>query len=86
MAITNAMIIEMYKAEKGITMPLHTYAKWKSMGYQVKKGEKSMHRITIWKGCTKTRTNEDGEEVTTSKVIMKESCFFTLAQVEPIKV
>lgn len=85
MATTNAMIIELYKAEHGINMPLHTYAKWQSMGYQVKKGEKSMHRITIWKGCTKTKVNDDGEEVTTSKVIMKESCFFTLAQVEPIK-
>ena len=85
MAITNAMIIELYKAENGIDCPLHTYIKWRSMGYQVKKGEKCMHRITIWKGCTKTVKNADGEEIVSSKVIMKESCFFTLAQVEPIK-
>ena len=85
MAITNAMIIESYKAEHNINCPLHTYTKWKSMGYQVKKGEKSQHRITVWKGCAKTKINAEGEEVTTSKIIMKESCFFTLAQVEPIE-
>ena len=85
MATTNAMIIELYKAENGIDCPLHTYAKWQSLGFQVKKGEKAQHRITIWKGCTKTKVNADGEEITTSKVIMKEACFFTLAQVEPIK-
>lgn len=85
MATTNTMIIEMYKAEKGIDCPLHTYTKWKSMGYQVKKGEKCMHRITIWKGCTKTAKDKDGNEIVSSRVIMKESCFFTLAQVEPIR-
>lgn len=85
MATTNAMIIEMYKAEKGINMPLHTYAKWKQLGYQVKKGEKSMHRITIWKGCTKTVKTDEDTEIVSSRVFMKESCFFTLAQVEPIK-
>lgn len=85
MATTNAMIIEFYKAENNIDQPIHTYAKWKQLGYQVKRGEKCQHRLTIWKSCTRTKTNADGEEVTTSKMIMKESCFFTLAQVEPIK-
>lgn len=85
MATTNAMIIEAYKAENNISLPLHTYAKWQTLGYQVKKGEKCQHRITIWKGTTRTRTNADGEEVTTSKVILKTACFFTLLQVEPIK-
>ena len=85
MATTNAQIIEFYKAENNISCPIHTYTKWKQLGYQVRKGEKCMHRLTIWKSCTKTRTNADGEEVTSSHLILKESCFFTLAQVEPIK-
>ena len=85
MATNNAMIIELYKAENGIDCPLHTYAKWKSLGFQVKKGEKAQHRITIWKGCTKTTKDKDGNEIVSSRVIMKEACFFTLAQVEPIK-
>lgn len=85
MATTNAMIIELYKAEHNISMPIHTFAKWKSMGYSVKKGEKAQHRITIWKSCTKSKVNADGEEVTTTHMILKESCFFTALQVEPIK-
>lgn len=84
MATTNAMIIESYKIENNITCPLHTYTKWQSLGYQVKKGEKCMHRITIWKGCTKKVKSKDGTETETTKVIMKTACFFTIAQVEPI--
>lgn len=85
MAVTNTMIIETYKAENNISIPLHTYAKWKQLGYQVKKGEKSMHRITIWKGCTKTIKTDEDTEIVSSHVFMKEACFFTMAQVEPIK-
>ena len=85
MATTNAQIIETYKALNGINCPIHTYAKWQSLGYQVRKGEKCQHRITIWKGCTRPKVNADGEEVTTSRMIMKTACFFTLAQVEPIE-
>ena len=29
--------------------PIFTYASWKSMGYQVKKGEKHIAEIMIWK-------------------------------------
>ena len=84
MATTNAMIIEMYKAEHNISCPLHTYSKWQSLGYQVKKGEKCKHRITIWKGCTKKVKLEDGSEAEGTKVIMKTACFFTMNQVEKI--
>ena len=84
--MTNAMIIELYKAENNIVCPLHTYAKWKSLGYQVKKGEKSAHKITIWKGCTKTFYDEESNtEISTNKVIMKTAYFFTINQVEKIK-
>lgn len=83
--MTNVMIIEAYKIANGITCPLHTYTKWKELGYQVKKGEKSKHKITIWKGCTKKiRDEESNTEIKTSKVIMKTACFFTLNQVEKI--
>ena len=85
MAVTNAYIIEHYKAENGISVPLHTYAKWQSLGYQVKKGEKCQHRITIWKGCTKKATKKDGTEVESTKMIMKTACFFTAEQVEPMQ-
>lgn len=83
--VTNAMIIESYKAENNISISIHTYAKWKQLGYQVKKGEKCQHRITIWKGCTKRTEKEDGTISESTRVIMKTACFFTLAQVEPVK-
>ena len=85
MAVTNNMIIEMYKAENNLTVPLHTYTKWKQLGYQVKKGEKSEHRITIWKACTKKVHDEESAEIIeTNKMIMKTACFFTIAQVEKV--
>ena len=85
MAVTNQMLIEHYKAIHDITVPIHTYAKWKQLGYQVKKGEKSEHRIVIWKSCKgKKQDEESAEIIETSRMIMKESCFFTIAQVEKI--
>ena len=84
--MTNNMIIELYKAEHNIKCPIHTYAKWKELGYQVKKGEKSEHKITIWKGCSKRSFDENSDtEIITNKVIMKTSAFFTIYQVERIK-
>lgn len=81
--MTNNMIIELYKAEHNITCPLHTYAKWQELGYQVKKGEKSRHKITIWKGSSKKIHDEESNtEITFSKVFMKTASFFTINQVE----
>ena len=82
-ACTNAMLIELYKAENNIRCPLHTYAKWRELGYQVKRGEKSQHQITIWRNCTRKRVDaETGEETTSSRLIMKTAYFFTAEQVE----
>ena len=88
MATTNAQIIETYKALNNISCPIHTYAKWQELGYQVKKGQKSKHPITIWKSCKcKAKAKKDGEEVAeVNKLIMKTAYFFTIEQVEPIKV
>ena len=76
---------------------IHTYNGWKSRGYQVKKGEKSTIKFSIWKHTTKmldTNTgnaeldkmnasvNEQGGE---SNMFMKVSAFFSFAQVEPIE-
>lgn len=85
--MTNNEIILEYKVLNNLEldMPLHTYEKWKSLGYQVKKGEKSQHKITIWKHTSKKVVNEDGEEVNKSKCFPKLSAFFTLEQVEKIK-
>ena len=68
---------------------LHTYATWKKLGYQVKKGEKSEHKIPVWKPSTKKVEveNEDGtkEEKTNGRYFIKTSSFFTQEQVERIE-
>lgn len=65
---------------------LHTYAQWKKLGYQVKKREKSKHRISVWKRSTKKVENEEGEkeEVDNGRYFLKESAFFTQDQVEAV--
>lgn len=88
MAITNAKIIEYYKAENGIPMekPLFTYAVWKSMGYQVKKGEASRHRVQLWKyipGTGKADTEaQEAPQGKGNRCFMKTMCLFTREQVE----
>ena len=68
---------------------LHTYATWKKLGYQVKQGEKSQHKIPVWKPSTKKVEveNEDGikEEKTNGRYFIKTSAFFTQEQVERIE-
>ena len=77
--------------------PIHTFQKWKSLGYQVKKGEKSSIKFPIWKHTVKMlKTDTDNAELNKmnamvneqggqTNMFMKVSAFFTFAQVEPIK-
>lgn len=69
--------------------PIHTFAAWKSLGYSVKKGEKSRIKFNIWKHATKTVevTDNDGNatEEQAGSMFMKMSAFFTFSQVEPLK-
>ena len=98
--MTNAQIIGNYMLENNLDpkkIVLHTYAEWKRFGYQVKKGEKSEHKITIWKKSTKkkkeeTDENKDTEQTTTEETKKKSSgfflttaSFFTQEQVERIE-
>lgn len=98
--MTNAEIIyrtsiDLAKAGKlnmvtvnGVEMPeeLHTFAAWKSMGYSVKKGEKSDIKITIWKHASKiVESEETHEETEKSSMFMKTAAFFKFSQVEKIK-
>ena len=49
MAITNKEIISLEMATRGIEEEVHTFAKWKSLGYQVKRGEKALFQTMLWK-------------------------------------
>lgn len=56
---------------------LHTFKKWQSLGYSVKKGEKAIAKFPIWKYTVKEK---DGEEE--AHTFMKMSCWFSTSQVE----
>ena len=73
---------------KGLKIPetIHTYNKWKSLGYQVKKGEKNIAQFPIWKYTSK-KNPEMSEEEAQEKgfCFMKMSSWFKQSQVEVIK-
>lgn len=68
--------------------PIHTFSVWKAMGFIVKKGEKAVARFPIWKYTAWKKGNETAEEAPpddgTGHCFLKESCFFSLSQVERI--
>ena len=62
---------------------IHTYQIWKDLGRQVKKGQKAITTIVIWKHVNGKKNEETGEEGE-AKMFMKKSSFFTIEQTEPI--
>lgn len=62
--------------------PIHTYAAWKELGYQVQKGEKAKAQIIIWKFVSGKK--EESDEEPSGKMFMKKASFFTMAQVKSI--
>lgn len=90
MAMTNAQIITenmILLAMNGAIQPdeeIHTFQRWKALGYSVKKGEHAVAKFPIWKMGTKK--NDDGEEETTGRMFLKTSAFFKTSQVEPLAV
>ena len=91
--------IETEEGKVTIELPeeIHTFNGWKSLGYSVKKGEKSSIKFPIWKHTTKMlATDTDSAELNKANALineqggqtnmfMKLSAWFTAAQVEPIK-
>lgn len=67
--------------------PIHTYAAWIEKGYQVRKGEKSIASIAIWKqGKPYTVKNADGTETQKDgKMFLKTAYFFKASQVDKIE-
>ena len=85
--MTNQMIIAAQMVQliqEGILTEhdtIHTYATWKTLGFQVRKGEHAVASFPIWKYVIKK--NSETHE-TTQKMIMKTSAFFTQDQVDAI--
>lgn len=71
---------------KQIELPeiIHTYAAWKSIGYQVKKGQKAKAAFTIWKYAQSKKANDEEEGEEKGRLFMKLAHFFTADQVEKL--
>ena len=61
---------------------IHTYAGWKTLNRQVKKGEKSIATILIWKHTTKKPKEKEEEEQ--EAMFMTKAFFFRECQTEAI--
>ena len=66
--------------------PIHTFARWKDLGFRVKKGEHAVAKFMIWKGAEKQLKDENGNPLdeTELRMFMKTACFFSPTQVEPM--
>lgn len=70
----NGEKIEMEEPEQ-----IHTYAGWKALGRQVKRGEKSITTLAIWKHTAKKPKDGEGEE---EKMFLTKAFFFREEQTE----
>lgn len=94
MATTNKEIILGEVLMRNIQEEVHTFQKWKSLGYQVKKGEKALFQTNLWK-MSKKKQKENNENDTENNdnenkkknnnyFFMAKSSLFGRSQVEPI--
>ena len=76
MAITNKEIISLEMTTRGIDEEVHTFAKWKSLGYQVKRGEKALFQTMLWKMKKSKKQDNNDEEQQDDKEVKKYNNFF----------
>jgi hypothetical protein len=70
--------------------PLHTFAMWKQLGRQVKKGQHAKAAFMIWKQgkaskAAREEAEKNGEAEPAGRMFQKKAFFFTLDQTEPLK-
>lgn len=84
--MTNLGIIMSECAARGITEPVHTFAKWKALGYVVKQGEHALFETRLWKHTSKTKhDDETGEDVEKENMYMTKAFLFGESQVKKIE-
>ena len=76
MAITNKEIISLEMATRGIEEEVHTFAMWKSLGYQVKRGEKALFQTMLWKMKKGKKQDDNNEKQQDDKEVKKYNNFF----------
>ena len=62
---------------------IHSYARWKEIGYQVTKGQKAVAKFPVWKHTV--RKPKEDEEEGRERMFMRETSFFSRSQVEPVQ-
>lgn len=71
--------------------PIHTYAAWRGLGYQVQKGQKAIASFMIWKHTGRkeeTVTDGEGNEqsyIDRGHMFLKTAGFFKASQVKKIE-
>jgi hypothetical protein len=92
MAVTNAELIEnatialMMEGKIGKGEEIHTYAHWKELGYQVKKGEKAVAKFQVWKPSKRKPVEGEPERKDARpRMFKKMAAFFSTTQVEQIQ-
>lgn len=86
MQLAEAGIIEFLP--DGMPEPIYTYAAWKNLGFQVRKGEEHIAEFAIWKNDNRQPKPEKDEEGKTKvrrrKMFLGKAYFFKRSQVDPI--
>lgn len=62
---------------KGIEPPVHTYQRWKELGYRVRAGSRAKIKTRLWKH--KTDKNKDSAETDKNEVEVADNSGFFLA-------
>ena len=75
--MTNREIIISEMVVNNITETLHTYAKWLSLGYRVKRGEHALVTTCLWKPVYNKKTDE-------TKLRLCKAFLFGESQVEKV--
>lgn len=85
--MTNEEIISKYKYAHNIPAEtcLFTFARWKEMGYCVKKGERSRHKVLLWQQSKKMVQGKDGNISRSTACFLKTAYLFEDGQVERMK-
>lgn len=85
--MTNAEILLGECVKRGITEEVHTFARWKQLGFKVKKGEHALFSTSLWKQTKgrKSEDVEDGEEINIGRCYLCKSYLFGRSQVEVIE-
>lgn len=75
--MTNSEIIDNARLLYGIEEELHTFAKWKELGYVPQKGQHAVIKERLWKSVSKL--NKDGKEET--RMFLTTAALFAESQV-----